>query len=297
MEPVADSAPLSTVKHQTFHVPLSAIPANVLSQLQEVPSSVSSARIFRLPPGVVLVKPTVANLVTATNANATTPASAGTQPVLQLQSDKLVVGAPISEIPISAKQGAAVKLNDRPNKRIVLLKSPAGNILSRANLVAPVNTRPVQNCQAVPSTSTTAAFSSSSVAPGVSIRLEKEPHGVLPSKPSVGDTLTPIPIYAKPARTALKGPPPLVPCSEKQSEGKKEPSTTDSSSTKAKPKQWCREPRPLWKSKEPVVLYSGCKPENLEPKKKKEEPPKSLPCPQKLDVSISLLYSQIIFKI
>lgn len=58
---------------------------------------------------------------------------------------------------------------------------------------------------------------------------------------------------------------------------------SSSENPKPKPTPWCRDPRPLWK-KEPVVLYSGCPPENLIPRRKKKgAPPESLPCPKLLN--------------
>ncbi|XP_034245665.1 uncharacterized protein LOC117647810 [Thrips palmi] len=312
MEPVAKTVPLAALatgqqqQQQTIHLPLSAIPANVLSQLKEVPSNVSSARIFRLPPGMVLLKPTVGKVV-STPQPAPPVSSVAAPPAAYCQSVKPVQATLTTpQLPNSIHKELAVKLLDNPNRGVVLLKPPAGAILSATNPVTPVSAQPVQ-WQAVhhdPSVSTTQQEPVFLEGMRIAERLSDK---VFMIKPKPANPIIPVsaPPLNKHTGKRLPSPEPIYSSNAKQRKVKKfnekeppivqdanspalnessEPATKEpEQSVNAKPKPWWREPRPLWKSKEPIVLYSGCKPENLQPKKKKEEPPKSLPCPQKLD--------------
>lgn len=274
-----NSVPLPTGK-QSFQVPLSALPANVLSQLREVPSNLSTARIFKLPPGVVLLKPTVGQILSPTNS----VTHVSPQKVLKLQSSTLKTPEP----PGSTQQTVATKVNK--SQCVVVLKSPSGKILSGATSVTPGNPQQVLKWQSIKPVQDVLP----KLTPKPSGHVQRNVTEVLNEDESCNDGL----LNSAPSRAIPPDNEREKVLTEKLSDKEyrilkaaDNPASAESSKTakgtgqNSKPTPWCREPRPLWKSKEPIVLYSGCKPENLEPKKKKEEPPKSLPCPQILDVS------------
>lgn len=316
MDPAEKSVP-----QQTLHLPLSAIPANVLSQLQEVPTNLSSARIFKLPPGVVLLKPSVGqilpasspvipgNIKTALQSQPVQPASTKpelasnrqqglavkvndkkfkittkpstssiTPPVLKWQSansgQAVVATTASGPVRLALPSASTQEITEKMMQQVVLLKTIEGKNVSTSNAVTPVGAQQASKwLHAQPVT----ALQLQSVLPmqspvtiasngqqGFAVKLSDKTYQIALERPPLPE---PIPIYAKPT-AVQKG------AAINKDSGKDESS---------KPKPWSRDPRPTWKSKEPIVMYSGCKPENLEPKKKKEEPPKSLPCPEELD--------------
>lgn len=285
--------------------PLATSKGNILSQLQELPSNVSSARVFKLPPGVIFVNPSTGQLV-----------SGAAPPPLILKNAK-------KKCSTEATAGA----QDKNTKEIVSTATakktqPVFQIVER--MVLPSSAELTVNKQKLSEVNSTAATSNLTVKPRI-ITLPRPNNSTLTSnkpriialprpssddKPRIITLPRPSSLTANPSRVVLprplsvgiKGkqilpeihignePPPLVKIEPRS------PLTATNNVSEpepiAKPKPWSRAPRPLFRSKEPVVMYSGCKPEDLEKERKKrtrekDKRPESLPCPEKLEVCIS----------
>ncbi|KAE8738719.1 hypothetical protein FOCC_FOCC015815 [Frankliniella occidentalis] len=212
--------------------------SKTLQQVKELPSNFSSARIFKLPPGVVLVKPTIGTVGSPVVSNQPCP-------VIRLGSPKIV--------PIQPKPPPRIIPNPAYKPEPVTSKCQAQVV----NKKPPV----VHN----------AAKSQDED----SLKENKQISSI------VNKTVN---------RSVNDGSVSVTSCGS---------SVGNDQNSRPKPKPWGRDPRPLWKSKEPIVMYSGCSKEDLQEaekrKRKKEFPPASLPCPKILEDILPKSYRYHIF--
>ncbi|KAK3924996.1 Bifunctional protein GlmU [Frankliniella fusca] len=220
-------------KRMSITLPVSSVqlgtgPKTLQQQVREIPSNFSSARIFKLPPGVVLVKPTLG-----------------------------AVGGPV----LSKQQGPLIQLEARrlvpiqPKLPPRIVPNPDFN---PEKLKFNVQPKPIPKIPTDPNNKTR------------SKDLKENKEQSTSANGAANDS---------PAQNS----------SDVASDG-----SDTKKNLKPKPTPWQRDPRPLWKSKEPIVMYSGCSKEDLEEaekrKRKKELPPESLPCPKVLQDILPTLY-------